>query len=82
MENSDFEPIIRDFFQQECGLDNSTISNTESIFLGGHLDSMDVMLLITFLENQFSIKINPLEVSLEQLDNINAIITFVQGKLN
>ena len=80
MNQNNNKTSLRDYFINECGLESSELKDNSSIFIGGLLDSMDVMQLIAHLENDYQLSINPLEVSLEQLDSINSISDFIQKK--
>ena len=56
-------------------------SDDEDIFKSGILDSLNILNIIVFIENEFDIKINPFEVNLETLGSINNICEFVNAKV-
>ena len=65
--------------------DNTFVSKekiTESslIFQEGYLDSMGLVMLITFLEEKFSIKTGDADMVEENFESINAISNFVIKK--
>lgn len=50
------------------------------IFKSGILDSLNVLNIIIFIENEFSLKINPFDINLDTLGSINRICDFIQAK--
>ena len=68
--------IIENFlFGNAEGLHDDTSFLEESI-----LDSTGVLELITFLEENFSIKVDDEELIPENLDSINKLIAFIHAK--
>ena len=53
----------------------------DEIFKSGFLDSMNVLHIISFLEEEFKISIDPFDISLETLDSVTKIVQFVEKKL-
>lgn len=60
---------------------NMKIKNTDSLIEEGIFDSMALMKLISFLEENFKIQIAGDELVLENFENIDAITSFVNEKL-
>lgn len=59
--------------------DPESIPESESLFGDGlHLDSIDILTLVTVLEDQFSIRIEDEEV--QQLNSVDAIADFIRSK--
>lgn len=56
------------------------IDDDSSLFRDKILDSLSLVSLITYLEKTFSFKISPSEISMENLDSINKISSFVSKK--
>jgi acyl carrier protein len=68
--------IIENFlFGNADGLQDNT-----SFLEEGIIDSTGVLELITFLEEEFSIKVDDEELIPENLDSINNVTTFLQKK--
>lgn len=62
--------------------DDSSLKD-DSSFLQEHIvDSTGILEIITFLEEEFSIKINDDELLPENLDSLNNIDAFVKRKLS
>ena len=72
---------IRRFLEDELGLDPD-VDDDSALFTSDLLDSMDVVQLITFMEQAFGFSINPLEVSLDNLGTIKQISLFVESHQN
>ncbi|MEH1934236.1 MAG: acyl carrier protein [Nostoc sp.] len=60
----------------EVILDNESLLIEEEI-----IDSLGIFVLISFIEEQFHIKINPDEVLLDNFENIDTIKSLVMSKL-
>jgi len=57
------------------------ISKTTSLFQDRVLSSFNLIVLIGFIEEKFTIKIKPSEVSIENLDSVDNIVAFLDKKL-
>ena len=57
-----------------------TISNGTSLFQDRILDSLNLVALISFLEDTFKIKVNTAEVTVENLDSVDKMLNYVDGK--
>jgi len=71
---------VRSYINQSVHVDNNKIKDTSLIFKEGFLDSMGFILLITFLEEKFSIKTSDSDLIEENFESINAISDFVVRK--
>lgn len=81
--NSDLPVIkeeVRSYINQSVHVDNNKIKDNSLIFKEGFLDSMGFILLITFLEEKFSIKTSDSDLIEENFESINAISDFVVRK--
>ena len=80
----DIETAIESFIVNEIMLgDNSTkIDPNESLISSGVLDSLALLRLIAFIEEQFKVTVEDSEVIPENLETINDIVTFVEQKRN
>lgn len=68
--------IVKNFFIA----DSSEIDCSTALFSSGILDSFNLVDLVNFIENEAEIRINPFDMSLENLDSIDKIIEFVNRK--
>ena len=70
--------ILKEFMydQPEVILDNKSLLIEEEI-----IDSLGIFVLISFIEEQFNVKINPDEVVLDNFETIETIKFLVMSKL-
>jgi len=50
------------------------------IFKSGLLDSLNILHIIVFIENAFSLKINPFDINLDTLGSVNRICDYIKVK--
>lgn len=60
--------------------DESMLRNDESFLDKGIIDSTGILEVISFLEEQFGIKVEDSEMMPENLDSVNNIVAFVNAK--
>lgn len=58
----------------------ATLPATQSLLQSGIIDSIGVLSLVTFLEEEFAIRVEDEEVVPENLDSIDALVAFVARK--
>ncbi len=73
---------LRDFLLEslEKHGDKNPLSDTESIFVFGRLDSFATMNLVMFLEENFAIDFSAFEFDVSLLDSLDAIAAFVDSQ--
>lgn len=62
------------------GLSDEAIEPDESLVQRGVVDSTGVLELVSFLETRFGISVTDDEITLDNLDTLNSISTYVQQK--
>ena len=60
--------------------DQSALSNSDSLLEKGLVDSTGILEIITFIEEEFSLKVDDEEMVPENLDSVDNIIAFVAKK--
>jgi acyl carrier protein len=60
--------------------DQSVLDNADSLMGKGIIDSTGTLELISFLEEQFGIKVEDEDMVPENLDSVNQILAFLQRK--
>jgi len=60
--------------------DQSKLNNSDSFLDSGMLDSMGILELIYFLDEELSIKVLPNEMIPSNLDSINNLLAFIENK--
>ena len=59
----------------------NSITDDTLIFDNGLLDSMGLLFLIEFLNENYKIEVNDEELNPENFESINSIVSFVQNKI-
>ena len=70
--------ILREFLPDE---DPAQLTDATPLLTGGILDSIATVKLVVFLEQQYSIEIQPHETVVDNLETIGQIAAFVRSKL-
>lgn len=70
---------ILDFFQTRLALrgDTSVVSEADSLFHSGRLDSLDAMELIVWLEREFAVDFSRVDFSLDLIDTPRDVLALV-----
>lgn len=74
--------LIREFVLKTTFSDPKTVNNNTLLFDEGIFDSMGLLNLISFLEEDFGIKVQDSELDADNFGSIDAISTFLERKLN
>ena len=82
MNEQDIKAIIRTFILNEFlpGEDPAELTDTTALVTTGILDSIAVLKVMTFLEEQFDISIKPREAVVDNLNTIPDIVRLVTFK--
>lgn len=71
---------IQEYIQKAAFADKNKIQNDSLIFKEGYFDSMGFIVLITFLEDNFGIRIGDEDLIEENFESINAITSYITRK--
>lgn len=74
------EGTIQEYIQKAAFVDKNKIQNDSLIFKEGYFDSMGFIVLITFLEDNFGIRIGDEDLVEENFESINAITSYIIRK--
>ena len=69
--------ILREFLPGE---DPSELTDSTPLITAGILDSISMLKLVIFLEEQFSVSVKPYEATAEYMDTIERIAELVRSK--
>ncbi|MEM9952245.1 MAG: acyl carrier protein [Chloroflexota bacterium] len=58
--------------------DSEPITYETDLIMGGVIDSLDIIHLITFVQSEFEIQIPPMDVTVENFSTIDAITDYIQ----
>ena len=71
---------VKQYVLQEAFAEKNKIQNDSLIFKEGYFDSMGFIRLITFIEEEFGIKIIDADLIEENFESINALTDFIDRK--
>ena len=82
MNPQDIKTLLKTFILNEYlpGEDPSALTDDTPLMTTGILDSIAVLKVVTFLENQFGITIGPREAVVENMNTISDITRLVMSK--
>ncbi len=66
------------FLGDEFGLEAQEVADDTLLFSSGMIDSFSLVSLITWLEEQYGFRMNPMDVNLDNLDSVELICGFVE----
>lgn len=77
---SDADKILEFIRDEAVDVPPESIDADTSLFRDQLLDSMSLTNLITFLEDEFAIKVGAMDVVFENLDTVNHMLAFIERK--
>ncbi len=82
MNEQDIQARVKSFILKEYlpGEDPAALTETTPLMTTGILDSIAVLKVVTFLEDQFHITIEPHEAVVENLNTLSDVERFVMSK--
>jgi acyl carrier protein len=82
MNTQDIKNTVKDFILNEYlpGEDPEALTDTTPLMTTGILDSIAVLKVVSFLEEQFGITIQPHEAVVENLNTVSDIEHFIMSK--
>lgn len=80
---ADVTTKIRDFIKDNFMFrdDRAELADAESLLDTGLIDSTGVLELVAFIETEFSIQMADSDIVPENLDSVETIVRYVDGKL-
>jgi acyl carrier protein len=73
--------FLKSMLDEEFGLNDPVPGESDPLFSSGLLDSVDVLGVVAAMEEQFDIRINPMDVSVDRLDTVSLMADFVAGRV-
>lgn len=78
----DTKQAVKKFISETSFVSEDKIGDDTLIFVEGIFDSMGFLSLINFIEDNFNIKAQDSELLEENFESVNAIVNFINRKLN
>jgi acyl carrier protein len=66
------------FMQEELGIDTANVDAGTSLFSAGIIDSFALVSLITFIEERCSLRMQPTDVTVDNMDSVDRILAYVE----
>lgn len=82
VEKMDARKAVKQFISETSFVAEEKIGDDTLIFVEGIFDSMGFLSLINFIEDNFNIKAQDSELLEENFESVNAIVNFINRKLN
>jgi acyl carrier protein len=73
---------VREFILNATLADKTKISDDSLIFKEGFFDSMGFVMILTFIEETFGVKVKDADLIEDNFESINAISEFISRKKN
>ncbi len=76
------ETVLKEFIAEEFMFDRpaSDLSNDLSLIQEGIIDSLGIFMLVSFIDNQFGVKVEPEDVVLDNFETINKIKDLITAR--
>jgi acyl carrier protein len=65
---------------EQCFLEADALDLDGGLFSTGVLSSLDLIDLLAYLEEEFGIKIEPLETEMQNFDSVGLVLDFIAKK--
>ena len=79
---NDIRPAIIEYITSEFVLDDSDVDVASANLLEEEIvDSLGIFTLVSFIEDQFGVKVEAEEVNLDNFETVDAVVDLVQGKM-
>jgi acyl carrier protein len=77
------ESVVNDYISREIVQDRALLplSNETSLMEAGILDSLSLLRLVVFLDEQFKITVDEVDVVPENFDSVNAICAYLRASV-
>ena len=75
------QELINKFVTTELLRDNRNLSVDDDLIIAGLVDSLGVMRLISYVEQQFNIYVPPEDVTTEHFRSISAIAGYIESRI-
>ncbi|MEH6593657.1 MAG: acyl carrier protein [Halioglobus sp.] len=71
---------IRKFMNTTLGIDSDDIALDAPLFSSGIVDSFSLVSLLSFIEGEYNIRIGPTEVTIDNFDSFDRILSYLDSK--
>lgn len=71
-----------DYIRKSYLSPSESLTPASSLFRDGLLDSMKLVELITFVEESFSVRVSPMDITIENFDTVENIVGLIGRKVD
>ncbi len=82
VETLEVKELVKKFIVETAFVPEEKVQDDTLIFVDGIFDSMGFLSLINYIEDNFNIKAEDSELLEENFESVNAIVNFINKKLN
>jgi len=82
MDKNNIKKEVKSFFVDNFSIDEKKLRNDINIFDELGIDSLGIILIITFIEKRYKIEIEQKEIVLENFESVNTLASFIEEKIN
>jgi len=75
--STNVKQMIRNYITDNLANKEIEFSDTESLYDNGVLDSLKILQLVMFLQNEFQVSLSPTEMQIEDFETIDSITELV-----
>lgn len=77
---ANMQQAIKNYILEEFAQDKADFAFDTNLIQEGIIDSLSVLMVISFVEKSFNVKIEPEDVVLENFQSVNAITSLVDKR--
>ena len=82
MDENKIKEELKSFFVENFSIDEKQIRSENNIFDELGIDSLGMVLIITFLEKTYKIEIEQKEIVLDNFESIETLVNFIENKIS
>ncbi len=82
MDKNNIKKEVKSFFVDNFSIDEKKLRNDINIFDELGIDSLGIILIITFIEKRYKIEIEQKEIVFENFESVNTLANFIEEKIN
>ena len=71
---------VLNFLNEEFGAGLGDADVRETLFTSGRLDSLNSLQILAFIDQQFSIKLGALDVTIDEFDTVESIVDLIEAR--
>ncbi len=75
------EEKIFDFIQKIAEKKGDTITKDTNLYEEGIIDSLEILSLLSFIQEEFGISFTPDDLKFENFDSVNSILEWLKGSI-